>query len=85
MASGKHLRLQAWIWPHTTARKALNPCDNSITSDQNWPKQMLFHNADKKKSVFHEGFDSISGFLSASKSYDLLNTLHEFVRVAIVS
>ena len=27
-----------------TARRALNQCDNSVTSDQNWPKQMLFHN-----------------------------------------
>ena len=26
-----------------TARRALNPRDNGITSDQNWPKQMFFH------------------------------------------
>ena len=26
-----------------TARRALNQCDNSVTSDQNWTKQMLFH------------------------------------------
>ena len=26
----------------------------------------------QKNSVFHKGFGSISGFLSASKSYDLL-------------
>ena len=32
-----------------TARRALNPCDNGITSDQNWPKQMLFHKVAVKK------------------------------------
>ena len=33
----------------------------------------------QKNSVFHKGFGSISGFLSASKSYDLLI----FLRVAM--
>ena len=46
MASDMHLRFQARIWSHMTARRALNPCDNCITSDQNYPKQMLFHNVD---------------------------------------
>ena len=32
----------------------------------------------KKNSVFHEGFDSISGFLSASKSYGLLTPCTNF-------
>ena len=32
----------------------------------------------QKKSVFHEGFDSISGFLSASKFYDLLTPCTNF-------
>ena len=27
-----------------TASRVLNPCDNCITSDQNWPKLMFFHN-----------------------------------------
>ena len=36
MASGMHLWFQAWIWPHTTAHRALNPYDNCITSDQNF-------------------------------------------------
>ena len=44
MALGKYLRFQARIWSHMTACRALNPCDNSITSDQNWPKQMFFRN-----------------------------------------
>ena len=32
----------------------------------------------QKNSVFHEGFDSISRFLSASKSYDLLTPCTNF-------
>ena len=34
-----------------TAHRALNPCDNGITSDQNWPKQMLFHNVEMENIV----------------------------------
>ena len=32
----------------------------------------------QKNSVFHEGFDSISGFLGAPKSYDLLTPCANF-------
>ena len=32
----------------------------------------------QKKSVFHEGFDSISGFLSVSKPYGLLTHCTNF-------
>ena len=42
MASDTQLRSQARIWSHMTARRALNPRDNSITSDQNCSKQLLF-------------------------------------------
>ena len=41
-ASDTGLRLQAWIWPYAAACRALNPCDNSITSDQNCHKLLLF-------------------------------------------
>ena len=39
----------------------------------------------QKNSVFHEGFDSISGFLSGVKVLRSAYTLHEFLRVAIAA
>ena len=40
--SGMHLRFQARIWSHMTARRALNQHDNCVTSDQNCHKLLLF-------------------------------------------
>ena len=51
-SSGMHLKFQAQIWPHMTARKALNPCDNCVTSDQSLPEIMFSHNIQTPEGTF---------------------------------
>ena len=34
------------------ACRALNPCDASITIDQNWPKQIFFHKVDNREFIW---------------------------------
>ena len=72
-ASDTGLRLQAWIWPYVTACRALNPCDNSITSDQNCSKQLLFAQVNSINRIFECANVLWSAY-----------ALHEFLRVAIV-
>ena len=52
--------------------KSISLC-RTLTSTY-WNQSQLV----KKNSIFHEGFDSIGGFLSASKSYDLLTSARIF-------
>ena len=49
-ASDKHLRFQARIRLHMATRRALNPYDNCITSDQNFAESMFFHTRSKSEA-----------------------------------
>ena len=55
-----HLRFQARIWSHMTARKALNPYDNGITSDQNFSLRWHFFSNYKLKETLKQKDEEIN-------------------------